>query len=278
MLCIADNIQVTRRSIEDALHSFSEKAIVDQVRACERVGADMMDINTGPLSRNPEKGMRFFVETVQNATDLPLMIDTANPLAMEAGLKVCKHPVIINGFSLEPRKLESMLPLAVRYHVPIVGFLLNPDSSVPVTAQERLAIATDLFEHCRNQGLDPEQLIIDPVLVPLLWADGTKQAMDVLEVIRLLPELLGFPVKTMVGLSNLTTGARDKEKKQVIESTYAAMLGGAGLDMVLMNMDRGPTVNTVKAASMLVKQRIFSWDELDLLAVKKGEPGMAPLS
>ncbi|GAB6094892.1 methyltetrahydrofolate cobalamin methyltransferase [Desulfatiferula olefinivorans] len=262
MLCIADNIQITRPAIAEALLRFKGKAIIDDVIACEQKGACMIDINTGPLTRNPEEGMRFMVKSVEQATALPLMLDTANPRAMEAGLSACKNPVLINGFSLEPRKLETILPLAVRHGVPIVGYLLNPDSSVPANAQERLAIALSLFEHCQARGLPPEHLIIDPVLVPLMWADGAGQAVEILDVIRTLPELLGFPVKTVIGLSNLTTGIRDRAKKRLMETTYAAMLCAAGLDMILMNVFHQETVKTAKTASILMKRGIFSWEEL----------------
>ncbi|MBU1170591.1 MAG: dihydropteroate synthase [Proteobacteria bacterium] len=262
MICIADNIQITRKVIENALNSYSREPIMEQVRICEQHGADMIDINTGPLTRNPEDKMRFFVETVQEATSLPLMLDTSNPIALKAGLEICRNTVYINGFSLEPHKLETILPLAVTYRAKIVGYLLNPDSSVPLNALERMDRALSLFEECSRRGLDLEQLIIDPVLVPLLWADGSLQAMDVLEVIRSLPDLLGFPVKTIVGLSNLTTGAPDPEKKYLMERTYAAMLGMAGIDMVLMNITRRQTVDTLKAASILMKRRVFSWEEL----------------
>lgn len=264
MIYIADNIQITRKSISHALDSFSEEPIIDIVRACEKNGADMIDINTGPLTRDPADKMRFFVETVQGVTHLPLMLDTANPIAMEAGLKACKNTVYINGFSLEPHKLDTILPLAVRYHTPIVGYLLNPDSSVPLNALERMDRAVTLFEESRKRGLASEQLIIDPVLVPLLWADGSVQAMEVLDVIRSLPDLLGFPVKTVVGLSNLTAGAMNPQKKLLMESTYAAMLSVSGIDMVLMNMSHNHTVNTLNAASLLVKRRVFSWEELKI--------------
>jgi len=41
-----------------------------------------------------------------------------------------KNRVIINGFSLEPLKLERILPLAKEYNVDIVGFLLYPGRRV----------------------------------------------------------------------------------------------------------------------------------------------------
>lgn len=262
MIFVADNIQIIRKDIENAVNSFQEGPIATWAKTCERLGADMIDINTGPLSRNPEEKMRFMVETVQNATRLPLMLDTANPVAMEAGLKACRETPYINGFSLEPHKLQQLLPLAVAYQAPIVGYLLNPDSSVPVNASERLDRAISLYDEAINRGLAPELLIIDPVLVPLLWADGSAQAMDVLEVIRTLPDLLGYPVKTIIGLSNLTTGAKNPSKKRLMEKAYAAMLCASGIDMVLMNIRNQGTVDTLNAASMLKNSTIFTWEGL----------------
>lgn len=43
-------------------------------------------------------------------------------------------------------------------------------------------------------------MIIDPVVAPLVWQDGNLQNMEVLEVIRTLPDLLGFPVRTIAGM------------------------------------------------------------------------------
>ncbi len=49
------------------------------------------------------------METVQGVTDLPLLLDTTNPVALEAGLQQCRQKAIINGFSLEPDRLEYIL-------------------------------------------------------------------------------------------------------------------------------------------------------------------------
>jgi len=51
----------------------------------------------------------------------------------------------------------------------------------------------------KKAGLVLEKLIIDPIVVPIFWEDGSRHARDVLSYIRLLPELLGFSVKTLAG-------------------------------------------------------------------------------
>ena len=140
-------------------------------------GADALDINTGPLPRDPEDKMAFMVETVQSVSDLPMLIDTTNPRAMEAGLQANKNTSIINGFSLEPQKLKNILPLAKKYKSDIIGYLLYPDSRVPKDASERFDLAIQIYKAIHDNDIDDHQLIIDPIIVPLAWQDGSQQAL-----------------------------------------------------------------------------------------------------
>lgn len=260
MIITADNLQITNKTIEKALEEKLPEPIIKMVRRCEKAGAQAIDINSGPLGRHPEETMQFLVNTVQGVSELPILIDTANPVAMEAGLSVCKNPVTINGFSLEPKKIERILPLAKKYNADIIGYLLYSNSHVPQDMTERLNIASEILEISQAAGIGTEKLIIDPVLVPLSWQNGKTQAFEVLEVIRHLPELLGFPVRTIIGLSNLTTGRGYKEKRLLFEKTYLPMLSAAGLDMVLLNIFHDETVEVAKACNRLKDDKIFSWE------------------
>ena len=260
MIITADNLQITNKKIEMALQQKSKGPIQEMVQKCEAEGAEAIDINSGPLGKHPEEAMQFYVKTVQEATNLPILIDTANPRAMEAGLSVCKNPAIINGFSLEPKKVDGILPLAKKYNTDIIGYLLYPNSQVPHDAGERLNIASEILERALSEGIEKERLIIDPVLVPLTWQNGKQQAKDVLEVIRHLPDLFGFKVRTIIGLSNLTTGAGRKEKRIRFEKAYLPMIAAAGLDMVLMNVFHKETVDIAKACNALMDDKIFSWE------------------
>ncbi|WP_300458157.1 hypothetical protein [Desulfobacula sp.] len=148
MELIADNLRITKTDIQEALKDLDPKPIQGLVKQCVAKGAWAIDLNTGPLGKQPEAGMQFFIRAVQRVTDLPLLIDTSNPAAMRAGLEVADN-----------------------------------------------------------------RIIIDPVVPPLVWADGIVQARAVLNVIRMLPDLLGFNVRTIAGISNLTTGAGHNDKK-----------------------------------------------------------------
>lgn len=262
MILIADNLQITNPAISAAVDDMLADPILKLVRQYSAAGADMIDINAGPMNKDGEKKMAFLVKTVQAASSLPLLLDTANPRALEAGLQACKNDVIINGFSLEPHKLEHILPLADRYETNIIGYLLTPDGHVPPDAAGRLNVAIELFGKFQTAGLDQRRLIIDPVIAPIIWQDGQQQAGEVLETIRSLPDVLGFKVKTIAGLSNLTTGAGGHPGRHILEQSYLSMLAVSGLNMVLLNIFNAQTVKAARASAALKGDKPFAYDEL----------------
>jgi 5-methyltetrahydrofolate corrinoid/iron sulfur protein methyltransferase len=262
MIRVADNLQITNPMIEAAIHHMDPEPVQDLVKKCESAGAQAIDINSGPLTRDPERKMAFLVETVQSATRLPLLLDTSNPVALEAGLTAGRHhtdSLIINGFSLEPRKLECILPLAKKYQRKIIGYLLFPNSQVPINEEDCISVALELFQKFQEAGLDNEQLIIDPVVAPLIWEDGIRHNLSVMSVMRNLPDLLGFNVKTIAGISNLTTGKIPTDKKQLLEQSFLPALASSGLSMALLNVFHHRTMQIARACDALLTTGVFSW-------------------
>ncbi len=262
MILVSDNLRITLGEIRRALEREDPGPIRERVRRVVAAGAAALDINTGPLTRDPEKSMTFFVEAVQGATDLPVFLDTANPRALEAGLKANVNTAVINGFSLEPAKLAAILPLAKTYDVDIIGYLLHPDGHVPPDGPGRLNAAVELYAAFKKTGMADERLIIDPVAPPLAWENGNAQAMEVVEVVRTLPDLLGFEVKTIVGLSNLTSGKRGVRAKSLMETAYLPMLAAAGLDYALLDVFHEETMRIARACDVLMSRKVFAWGDI----------------
>jgi 5-methyltetrahydrofolate corrinoid/iron sulfur protein methyltransferase len=259
MIIAADNLRITQPAIARAVDRSDPAPIRQMALSCRDAGAQAIDINSGPLSRDPAARMTFLVRTVQEAVDLPLILDTTNPDAMAAGLAACKQRALINGVSLEKRRLERILPLARQYDADVIGYLLRPDGHVPPDAAGRMEAAVALFNACERAGIAPERLIVDPVVAPLVWQDGNRQNMAVLEVIRTLPDLLGFPVRAIAGLSNLTAGAPNAAARRRYQSAFLPMLAAAGLDMILMNVLDSSIMQVAKDCRRITAGRIFTW-------------------
>ncbi len=259
MIVVADNLRITLPAVREAVNRLDPEPVRQLATACRDAGAGAIDVNSGPLSRRPRKKMAFMVNAVQAAVDLPLVLDTTNPDALAAGLAECNRRATINGVSLEPEKLERVLPLALQYDADIIGYLLRPDGHVPADAAGRMQAAVQLFGECQQVGIQPQRLIIDPIVAPLAWQDGNRQNMAVLEVIRTLPDLLGIPVRTIAGLSNLTTGAPDADVRRRYQGTFLPMLAAAGLDMILMNVLDPAGRRIADACRNITGGTIFTW-------------------
>lgn len=261
MIIVADNLHVVNPRVAKAVAELNPDPIIDVVMDCQKAGAQAIDINSGPLPKLPEKHFSFLVETVQCVSDLPLILDTTNPKALAAGLKVCRNSPIINGFSLEPSKLDHILPLAAAYDVDIIGYLLGPNSEVPIEVEEMMATAVSVFEALLKAGLPPKRLIIDPVIAPLSWDDGLRHNQAVLSVTQRLPDLLGTPVRTIAGISNLVSGPMPTRRKIELEKAFVPMLAATGLDMALLNVSHDATVRMVGTCNALLGEMVFAWPD-----------------
>jgi 5-methyltetrahydrofolate corrinoid/iron sulfur protein methyltransferase len=90
--------------------------------------------------------MTFLVRTVQECVDLPIVLDTANPRAVAAGLAASRDTGNNQRRFLAPEKLERILPMARQHDCDIIGYLLRPNGHVPVDASGRMEAAVALFD------------------------------------------------------------------------------------------------------------------------------------
>ena len=116
MILIGENIHIISRAISEAVRGRNTAVIQELARAQKAAGADYIDLNLGPARKDPEGDASWLVNTVQQVTDLPISLDTMNPVAMEAGLTLCKKRPLLNSASGKSESRELMMPLAVKYN------------------------------------------------------------------------------------------------------------------------------------------------------------------
>lgn len=231
MILIAESINVMSKSLGPAMRERNAKPIQEMAVAQTKAGADYLDINIGPARRRGDELMEWVVNTVQEVSDLPLSLDTTNPVAMEAGLKACKSKALINSISLQPDRLEAELPMVPKYKADMIGLLWGVEG-MPRDANERCMHAVDIVYRANEMGIANENIWIDPIASPV--------SVEINQV-KACPEFMGMlesicpGCKSTVGLSNISNGAPDHLRGH-LNRTYLIMLQRAGLYSAIVDV------------------------------------------
>jgi cobalamin-dependent methionine synthase I len=248
MILIGESIHIISKDVNDAVKERNPKVIQDLARAQTEAGADYIDLNLGPAKRDPEETTQWLVNTIQEVTDLPISVDTLNPVAMEAGLKVCKKRPLLNSASGKTNSRELMLPLAKKYNTDVVISVLT-DKGCPPDIDSRTESIMETVALANELGIPNEDIWVDPIILPV--SADQKQVAEAIEFINILQDLLPG-VKSTVGLSNVSNGTPE-ELRGILNRTYMVMLGRRGLysaiadvlDKELVSLNKGELPNIV---------------------------------
>jgi cobalamin-dependent methionine synthase I len=224
MILVGENINIMSKTIGPALRERDPEPIQALTRAEAEAGVDYLELNIGPARKTGEELMAWLVNTVQQATDKPLSLDTTNSVATEAGLKTCKSRALINSISLQPERLEKVLPMVRQYNAEMIGLLWGVEG-MPRDANERCMLAVDLIYKANQLDIPNEDIWIDPIITPV--SVEINQVKASLEFMSMLADIAPG-CKSIVGLSNVSNGT-PANLRPYLNRTYLAMLMKHGL-------------------------------------------------
>jgi 5-methyltetrahydrofolate--homocysteine methyltransferase len=221
------------------------QAAIDQVRE----GAHCLDVNVGVSLEalgggtitEPEL-MQKAVRLVQQAVDVPLVIDSANPDALEAGLRESDGRPLINSIPADKEKMAGLLMLARKYGAAIVILPLS-SKGIPDNAARRVKLAEEVRESALRLGIRGEDIFIDPLVLAVSAAQD--QVAVTLETLR---ALKGKGYQTIMGLSNVSFGLPERS---TLNAAFLSMAVGAGLDAVILNPGDENVMRALGAARVL---------------------------
>ena len=110
MIVVADNLRITLPLVQQSVEAFHPEPIRKIAAACRGAGAQAIDINSGPLSRQAEEKMTFLVETVQESVDLPLVLGDPGVVGRD-GLSGDHRLVDLGGALLDQRDERALAPV-----------------------------------------------------------------------------------------------------------------------------------------------------------------------
>ena len=169
MVIIGENIHVIAKVVNDAVKARDSKILQDLAIAQTEARADYIDLNVGFLRKDTEETMQWIVNTVQEVTDLPLSLDTMNPVAMEAGLKICKKKPLLNSASGKTDSKQEMLPLAKKYNCDVVISVIT-DKGMPPDVELKVDSIMDTVAYANELGIPNEDIWVDPIILPVSTA------------------------------------------------------------------------------------------------------------
>ncbi|MES0278759.1 MAG: dihydropteroate synthase [Dehalococcoidales bacterium] len=269
MKIVGENLNIMSNTIGPALRGRDPGPVQNMARDETAAGINYLDLNIGPARKAGDEMMAWAVDVVQKVTDTPLSLDTTNPIAMEAGLKTYRGRALVNSVSLQPERLEKLLPMVKEYNAEMIGLLWGVEG-MPRDANERCLLAVDLVYKANEMGIPNEDIWIDPIVTPVSVEINQVQAC--LEFMSMLGDIAPG-CKSIIGLSNVSNGT-PTHLRPYLNHTYMIMLMKYGLysaiadafDSELISIARGEMPEIVNLV-----HRVMDGERPDMASLSQQE-------
>lgn len=257
MFIIGELINGMYKQVGRAIAEKDKKVIQDLAKRQVEAGASALDVNCGPLSKNPLSDMQWLVETIQEVVDVSLSLDSTKADVIEAGLKLAKKKAVINSTSADQEKMDKLLSMANKYKAYLIGLSLDK-KGVPQDKDRRIELAATIAAAAQDAGFPVEDLLLDPVVLPVNVAQA--QGINVIEAIREFKLLTSPAPKVIVGLSNVSQGTCERS---LINRIFLVMAIGAGLDSAILDPLDKELMNSLITAELILNKQIYCDSFLD---------------
>ena len=241
---IGERINPTgKKKLQESLKRGDFSIVKEEAKKQTEEGADLLDVNVGVPGIDEVKAMKEAVKTVMETTDLPIMIDSKNPKAIEEALKMCDGRPIVNSCSAEEKDVKHILPLVKKYGANVLLLAID-DEGLKEKAEDRAEIIGRLLEECKELGIERDSVVAD--VLNLAVSAMPASTLETLKAIRLVKERFG--VATTLGVSNVSFGL---PSRSLINSSFVAMAIAAGLDSGIVNTGDSRMVESIYASDVL---------------------------
>lgn len=257
MFIIGELINGMYKDIGKAIQNKDKTVIQEKAIMQIKAGADALDVNCGPASKDPVNDIQWLINVIQEVTDSPLAIDSSRHQVIEAGLKVLKNKAIINSTTADDDKLGIIIPLAAKYNAKLIGLTISK-RGIPQNKDQRLELAAMILASVQEKGMNTENVFLDPIVMPLNVAQ--QQMKDILESLREFKILSDPAPKTIIGLSNVSQGAIERS---LINRTFLVMAATCGLDAAILDPLDNDLMDSAITSDLVLSKQIYCDSYLD---------------
>ena len=241
---IGERINPTGKpKLKAALRAGDLDYLVGEAVTQQELGADVLDVNVGLPELDEPAVLAAAVDKLSSTVTLPLVVDSSDPVAVEAAVRGYAGKPLINSVNGKRESLEAVLPIVKRYGCAVIGLALDEDG-IPPTAEGRFAVAERIVEAVERYGIPRTDVVID--CLTMACATNQSEALEILRAVAMVKERLG--VRTALGVSNISFGL---PQRNMVNSTFLAAAFGCGLDMPILNPKAKRYTDTVNTFRVL---------------------------
>ncbi len=249
--CFLDGVRVIgervnptgKKRLQQALLERDLDYVLDLAVQQEDAGTDILDVNVGHPGVDEAVLLPQTVKKIQSAVALPLQLDSTNPEALEAALRVYNGKAAVNSVNGERAVLERILPIVKKYGASVVGLCLD-EHGIPPTAEGRVAIARRILDAALSYGIPAEDVWID--CLTLTVSAQQDQARETLRAVRMVREELGLQV--VLGVSNISFGLPERG---AVTRSFLTQALAAGLTLPILNPNQREMMDAAAAYKVL---------------------------
>ena len=256
---IGERINPTgKKRFQQALRECDLNYIAERAIEQTDAGAEILDVNVGLPGIDEAEMMVKVVKTLQSVTNLPLQIDSSDPKAIEAGLRVFNGKAIVNSVNGEQEVMDKILPIVKKYGASVVGLAMD-SNGIPKTAEARIEIAERILKNALSYGIKKEDVFID--CLTLTVSAQQEQAKETLKAVRYVKEQIGL--HTVLGVSNISFGLPARE---FITCSFLVQAMANGLDLPIINPNQQAVMDAIYSFRVLSGEDKDSVDYIEKFA------------
>ncbi len=254
VIIIGESINPTRRKKLVATLQENDFSYVLELAASQiRAGADILDVNVGFPGVDDIKLLPETVKAIQAEFDIPLCLDSPNPKAIEAALKVSAGKCLINSVNGKEESMNALLPVASEYGAAIIGLCMD-DDGITNDPEKRVAIIEKITERAVRSGISADDVIADPLAMAV--SADPNACIVTLETIRLVHQKLGNNIT--MGASNISFGLPDRES---LNSSFMTLAVYCGVTCPIANPEK--ITPAVRATDLILGRDDFAMRFVD---------------
>lgn len=210
----------------------------------EAAGADLLDVNVGAAGVDAAVALPAAVLALVGTTELPLVLDTTDPVALEAALRVYPGRALINSVNGDPESIATVLPLAARYGAAVVVLALD-DSGIPEDAVGRMVIIDRVRKAAHLVGLSDRDLVVDAlVMTAATNADAPRVTVAAVAAAH------AAGLATILGVSNVSHGL---PRRPLLNAAFFDAAVANGLTAGIINPNDHVVMEAVRIANQALE-------------------------